>query len=227
MKFFIKNFQKGTTLIEILVAATFLTLTAVGVLGVFTTGYLILHQTFAYHRATELAKLKMEELKNIGIEVLYPANEQRDLDGTNDKKLTEKMVVGTVLPGSDAVAYCSVCGYLNKFRCIDGNLLYTPTCMNQDRNFDGNENDPCGANLPLPGELGYYTRTVIVYAHKSEGWAEAQDDYDHYSPGDDPFARNALLKEIVIRLDWKIGKENQAFTLKSLFGLTTPKYGFR
>ena len=244
---FLKKFEKGVTLVEILVAATLLTMTAVGVISVFTTGYLVLHRIDTYHKATELAKHKISELQNIALETLYPANSIKDLDGideTNEevfsnytgikwgeKVLSELVTVGTVLPGSDAVCYCPVCGYVNVFHLIPtstgGIRLYTPTCQNPDKNFDGNENDPCGAQLPRPGEPGFYLRKVFVYAHKQENWTEGLDDYDHYAPGDDPLARIANLKEVAVRVEWKAGGENYAFTLKTLFGLTTPKYGFK
>lgn len=249
---FLRKDQKGLTLVEILVAATFLTLTAVGVLGVFTTGYLVLHRVDTYHKATELVKHKMEELENISLEELYPANATKDLDGINEtnqevfsnysgikwgeKVLSERVVVGTVLAGSDCVAYCPVCGYVNLFNLTPtGTRLYTPTCRNTDRDFNGVENDPCNADLPRPGEAGFYIRKVFVYAHciKGEencpeaGWAEGVDDYTHYAPGDDPAARIAHIKEVVVKLEWVAGGENQAFIVKTLMGLTTPKYAFK
>jgi len=158
--------EKGLTLIEVLIAAVFLTLTSVGVLGTFSSGYIVLRRSEALHKATEMARAKMEEMENTPIEEIYPADATSDtLDGSNNGRLDEISVAGHVTAGSDAIIYCPECGYLNRVTLG----TYTPTCENPDKDYNGTSDDPCfsptnPAYLPGPGQIGYYTREVRVHA---------------------------------------------------------------
>lgn len=125
-----KNLQiRGTTLIEVLVAAVLVSLAAIGILGVFTSGYLVISKARILHRATELAREKIEELNNQAIEDIYPSvpgvnggvdefdGYPEDFEapaGVADGYLTSQKQVGQFIPGSDYVVFCPICGYANR-----------------------------------------------------------------------------------------------------------------
>lgn len=66
--------QKGLTLVEVLVAAVLLTMASISFLGLLSSSYIVLQRAVIYHRATELAKEKIESLHNVPIEDIYPVN---------------------------------------------------------------------------------------------------------------------------------------------------------
>lgn len=130
---------RGTTLIEVLVAGVLVSLSAIGILGVFTSGYLIINKARILHRATELARDKIEELNNQAIEDVYPTGKGLlpvagngnvdEFDGyaetedssapfltanSNAGYLTSQKIVGQFIPGSDYVTFCPICGYANR-----------------------------------------------------------------------------------------------------------------
>lgn len=124
-----KKTIRGTTLIEVLVAGVLVSLAAIGILGVFTSGYLVINKAKMLHRATELAREKIEELNNQAIENIYPtlpgtnggtdefdgyAEDFEAPIGTPDGYLTSQKFVGQFIPGSDYVVFCPVCGYANR-----------------------------------------------------------------------------------------------------------------
>ena len=231
--------EKGLTLIEVLIAAVFLTLTSVGVLGTFSSGYIVLRRSEALHKATEMARAKMEEMENTPIEEIYPADATSDtLDGTNNGRLDEIEVAGHVVAGSDAIIYCPECGYLNRVTLG----TYTATCENPDKNYDGTSDDPCDdplnpTSLPGAGQIGYYTREVRVHAFN-----EDMSDYDpagsynpdHVGPSGpttvavgDTSCRLAPLKRIIVEVKWMAMGKEQSYQIQTLLSRLQPKYGFK
>lgn len=233
--------EKGLTLIEVLIAAVFLTLTSVGVLGTFSSGYIVLRRGEALHKATEMARHKMEEMENTPIESIFPADKTSDtLDGKINGMLDEISVVGEVVAGSDAIIYCPECGYLNRVTLG----TYTATCQNPDKNYDADEtpDDPCfditnPTYLPGPGQIGYYTREVRVHAFN-----EDMTDYDpagSYNPDHvgplgpttvavgDTGCRLAPLKRIIVEIKWQAMGKKQSYQIQTLLSRLQPKYGFK
>lgn len=134
-----KRTDRGVTLIEVLVSGVLVSLSAIGILGVFSSGYMMINKARILHRATELAREKVEELNNQAIEDIYPtvgvgggADDEFDGCGevytNNDdtkqvancaapsthQHLTTQKVVGQFVPGSDYVIFCPVDGYANR-----------------------------------------------------------------------------------------------------------------
>lgn len=229
--------ERGLTLVEILISAIFLTLISVGILGIFTSGYLVLQRTVTFHRATELARHKIEELQNVPIEDIYPADETKDdLDCLADGILTICDAWVPPNPGSDVAVYCPICGYLNRpqnsgdyYDIPDTDANGIPNCQNPDKNYDGVYDDPCEANLPGPGEIGFYTREVRVHAYK-DVFETADTLYDYtFDPavGETNLGREAPVKEIRVKVVWNAMGETQSFEVSTLLSRISPKYSFK
>lgn len=169
--------QRGVGLIEILVASVVLVLTTLSIMSVFTTGYIVLKRAEASNRATSFAKEKMEEIQNLAIEDIYPADTGSciggcDRDGILDGILTERAGEVPPIPGTDAKIICPVCGAVAKSTDArstgvsgDGNYY----CLNDDFNNDGVGGDWCGGTsqqiivTPDPNLPTWtYTRTVSI-----------------------------------------------------------------
>lgn len=167
---------RGTTLIEVLVAGVLVSLSAIGILGVFTSGYLIINKARILHRATELARDKVEELNNQAIEDIYPTvpgvnGDPDEFDGygeddeapigTRDGYLTSQKIVGQFIPGSDYVVFCPICGYANRGYLYtdwdDSNIgSCSATGLYLDSNDASDDNGPGG----LPD--GWIQRKVTI-----------------------------------------------------------------
>ncbi|MBT9165205.1 MAG: hypothetical protein DDT23_01220 [candidate division WS2 bacterium] len=184
MKKFIIYNQRGLGLVEILVASVVLVMTTLSIMSVFTTGYIVLKRAEASNRAVSFAKEKMEEIQNLAIEDIYPADCPRqppqpcvpsrafDRDGILDGVLTERAGTVPPIPGTDAKIICPICGAVAKSNDArstgatgDGNYY----CLNNDFNNDGIGGDWCGGAsqriivTPDPHLPTWtYTRTVSI-----------------------------------------------------------------
>lgn len=144
-----KKSQSGLTLIEVMVSAILLTMTSVTVIGILTSGYLVLQRQVNFDRGTKLARHKIEEVENQAVEDIYPADAAGDFlftgagpgpspepDGVNDGKLTSDYGSEPPILGSETVAYCPVCGKLHHPYKLTGGPL-PKTCKNYDQNDNG------------------------------------------------------------------------------------------
>lgn len=59
---------------EVLVASVLLTITSIGVMGVLSSAYIVVQRAVIYHRGTELARDKVDQIENVPIEDLFPTD---------------------------------------------------------------------------------------------------------------------------------------------------------
>ena len=91
-----RSIPRGFTIIEVLLAASVLTIGLVGVLGVFPTGYMDMVASGGQTRASAYAAQKIEELRNEVFGTL--ANGNDSLQGTEYARSWTVQITGT--PGN-------------------------------------------------------------------------------------------------------------------------------
>lgn len=152
--------QKGMSLIEVLVASVILVLTVVAVMSVSTSGFIVLKRVEMTNRAVSFAKEKIDEIQNMVVDDIYPADcptpgypcsspqETFDKDGIVDGYLTEQPGAIPPVIGSDAKIVCPRCGAVTKAQDVrkrdGGTLTNEYYCPNDDMNNDGVGGDWCG-----------------------------------------------------------------------------------
>lgn len=244
----LKQNSAGLTLVEVLISSVFLTITALSIIGVFTSGYVVLQKAVAYHRGTEQGRAKLEELQNLPIEDVYPGDnlgqDSVDRDGCVDNKLTINYNWGVPNSGgSDFVIFCPIDGYPNgpnstgdpSDKCKNSPPVY---CTNRDANYDGSIdsaddfhntlNGGQGPRLPAPGQFGFYTRTVRVSACSllnTGGGNASCTVYDFNTTGDKK-GREAPIKWLSVEIEWVAFGEKQTTFLNTMITRFIPKSAF-
>lgn len=228
----------GFSLVEVLVASVLLTITSIGVMGVLSSAYIVVQRAVINHRATELARDKVDQIENIPIEDLFPTDyagsvvtgcdSLPDLEDAQGFLITKAKPVGPgVVEGPRVeVSGLATCVEMPPNLGSDGVALAPEACLHPRYEFFKNEYDAgkwwSATDLkPVDDPL----LQDLVW-NPTRGWVDCKDIYGGTQPLPKPGQMGFYERWVKVTAYQQYDADCQASPPCPLYSVVGDAYGF-